>query len=551
MLTACSGNSGGSGESSNAPKAAAPDAPKIVDGKFDKPITLTTVRGIESALKFKNGETIDNNTHYKWVKEQLGIELKNLWSVTNENDSYETKLKLMLSSNEQFPDVLVAKKETAQLLIESGKFLDLTQVFDEKASQTWKDALGEIDNPWGPFIKDGKKFAIPVIDLPEISDTVLWIRKDWLNKLSLQPPKTIDELEKIMDAFKTQDPDGDNKNDTYGIGLNIKDKYNDHTGDTSWIFGAYGALPDQWNIGADGKLSFGSVQPEIKQGLAKIKEWKDKGYVPEDVALNDFDRVNKDIVAGTVGLIAGPKWFPFYPLIDLVKADPKADFQPYPIPVGPSGKAMRHGTIISGTNAILINKDISPEALDAFFLYWNTMYESTVTEDPFFLKGYQEGYDYVIKDGQRVAEDSQIPGGKVETLHYPLTYQNPVYPSKFIAPFIKLAKGEKLEPAELGMYASWGRDPNDSAAKLEYKAYGVYASQQDITVIDAFTGAPTATMASRWDLLKKMEKEDFSKIIYGKEPVDSFDSFVKKWNQSGGEQVTKEVNDWYSSVKGK
>ena len=46
-----------------------------------------------------------------------------------------------------------------------------------------------------------------------------------------------------------------------------------------------------------------------------------------------------------------------------------------------------------------------------------------------------------------------------------------------------------------------------------------------------------------------MEKQAYTNIIYGKESPDSFDEFVKKWKEQGGDQITKEVNDWYKNVK--
>ena len=41
----------------------------------------------------------------------------------------------------------------------------------------------------------------------------------------------------------------------------------------------------------------------------------------------------------------------------------------------------------------------------------------------------------------------------------------------------------------------------------------------------------------------------FVRIIMGDVPVDEFDKFVDNWNALGGAQMTKEVNEWYQSVK--
>ncbi|MNO01904.1 hypothetical protein D3C81_2221730 [compost metagenome] len=56
-------------------------------------------------------------------------------------------------------------------------------------------------------------------------------------------------------------------------------------------------------------------------------------------------------------------------------------------------------------------------------------------------------------------------------------------------------------------------------------------------------------MKAKLDYLNKIENQTFNEIIYGKQPLDSFDSFVTTWNAGGGEQITKEVNEWYDNVK--
>ncbi|MFU1796480.1 hypothetical protein ACM1RC_21655 [Paenibacillus azoreducens] len=55
-------------------------------------------------------------------------------------------------------------------------------------------------------------------------------------------------------------------------------------------------------------------------------------------------------------------------------------------------------------------------------------------------------------------------------------------------------------------------------------------------------------MIPKWNLLRQSELETFNKIIYGKLPVSAFDDFVASWKANGGDQVTKEVNEWYQSV---
>ena len=43
---------------------------------------------------------------------------------------------------------------------------------------------------------------------------VMIIRQDWLDKLGLKAPTTIDEFEEVIRAFTEDDPDGNGQKDT-------------------------------------------------------------------------------------------------------------------------------------------------------------------------------------------------------------------------------------------------------------------------------------------------------------------------------------------------
>jgi len=64
-----------------------------------------------------------------------------------------------------------------------------------------------------------------------------------------------------------------------------------------------------------------------------------------------------------------------------------------------------------------------------------------------------------------------------------------------------------------------------------------------------FYGAPTPTMADRQEILTKKRDEIFIKIIMNQVSVDEFDTFVEEWKKLGGDEITKEVNEWYQSMK--
>ncbi|HET8842830.1 MAG TPA: extracellular solute-binding protein, partial [Ktedonobacteraceae bacterium] len=88
----------------------------------------------------------------------------------------------------------------------------------------------------------------------------LFIRKDWLDKLGLQPPKTLDDFLNVARAFTFNDPDGDGKNDTYGFvgttGVGQVGLGNSFQA----FYGAYG-LPGVWNYNTPGQISLSLHDP--------------------------------------------------------------------------------------------------------------------------------------------------------------------------------------------------------------------------------------------------------------------------------------------------
>ena len=67
-------------------------------------------------------------------------------------------------------------------------------------------------------------------------------------------------------------------------------------------------------------------------------------------------------------------------------------------------------------------------------------------------------------------------------------------------------------------------------------------NEEYVPVYNAYNGQ-TETMEAKWANLKKMEEETFAKIIMGKADISEFDTFVKNWQNQGGDQILKEIND--------
>lgn len=501
---------------------ALPEAPAV----SGKPDPLTAVFSLRPSLSFKNGETIQDNVHTRFVREHLGIDIRYLW--TAPDSTFTTKLKLQLISNRELPDILSVRTSIVSDLIDSGRFMAVDDVFERYASPVWKSAMAENPIVWSPYARNGLHYAIPILDYDYNSDPMMWIRTDWLKKVGLSAPATLDELEKVLDAFTNQDPDGNGKNDTYGIAVSLQRQVNTWMADISWVFGLYGVLPGQWNAASTSpeasvrpddmreegnRYVYGSVREEIREGLLKIKEWKDAGYFSNEALWQDEETAARLFTQGKAGIVVGPSWMRYWPMDDMAAAGPNARYMAIPLPSGP-GPNTFHWSTPPSNGAVLINKNMkNPEP---FFRYINYLYENQGLGAGDYAYGMAKDYDYTEIDGKPTADRNLIPGGYVDVSGYTLIYDGARIPS------------------------SWTRNVNESEKPI-------LAAQASTRLVNEFQGPPTATMKTRWDQLVQTEHEAFVQIIYGKKDISYFDEFVASWRENGGDRITREVNEWFEA----
>ncbi|WP_020618470.1 extracellular solute-binding protein [Paenibacillus daejeonensis] len=528
------------------------------DGKYDPPISLTTVVGLDqNAAVFKKGESMEDNVHTRLVKERLGIDLKYDWVVTNTNDAYKTKLRLMLSSGEKMPDVVRYRgdMETVNLLLDSGQFMAVDELIEQYAGDLYKEGLELDPTIWYPITRDGKKMALPILDYAYNGNQTMFIREDWLRKLNLEAPKTLDELEVVMDAFVNQDPDGNGKKDTLGLATGFKNGFNTWMTDIGFVFGAYGALPGSWNPGEDGTLVHGSVEPKAKEALLRLRDWMSKGYISQDSALKDEVGGSEMFTKGQAGIMVGPNWIPAWPLPDLEVNVPEAEYKAYPLPTGPDGIAGAAGNNPPVNGYLFINKNAKhPEAV---LHYYNFFFDNLANPEPDseFALGFAEGYDYAVLDDGTVIRDNNTAKEHAELFpdvdlnnslpnpfFYTLTYEGARIPTLYADSMVKAAEGGELVTPYEKMEVGGRKEQNIHAMK-------VIMDQLDVYHKNYYMGPLTDTMQSKNELLSKLVNEAYNKIIYSQSPPEEFDKMSDSWHKSGGEQITKEVNEWYEEVK--
>lgn len=267
-------------------------------GKYDPPVTVSAARILTSWMTFDKGDDLDNNWYMDTYKEQLGINVDWEWTAPNWGTPYEQKINMSLAVNE-LPDIMCVYGSILQKLIKADKLMDLTEVYEKYASDHLKNLMNANDGLMKKMATvDGKLIAIPSPKSPDVG--VVLIRKDWLDNLGLNEPESFEELEEVAKAFVTMDPDGNGKDDTYGIAMD-KDFSKAEN-----LFNMFHAYSTGWREVDGERLLYNRVHPSQKNVWSKLHEWYKEGILDREFVLKDNNKeVEQDVVSERVGIYFG------------------------------------------------------------------------------------------------------------------------------------------------------------------------------------------------------------------------------------------------------
>lgn len=555
VLSACGGPSGssasqgsGEGETKSQSTGEEPNtqeenvAPGPL-GKYDPPIQLVSALGsLDATVKQTDTENPDDNVWLRAYRDELGIEVTNLWAANAEQG--KEKLNLAIASSE-LPDVFRVDQVQFEQLYQAGMLEDITAAYDEYAGDFMKDVMTRpgSETALQACSRDGKLYGIPYF-LNMTDDTrVIYIRKDWLDKLNLKEPASFADLETIMKAFKDQDPDGDGADDSLGMLLDSS-IFTPNSGVLKGFMNSFHAYPFSW-VERDGKLVNGLTEAEpMKAGLAKLAELYAEGYIRQDFASYDWnDNAVPDMMNGNVGLIFGGLWEGWWPLGEMKVSDPEVDWKMYPLFSADSEPAK------SGSSEIVINGITvmkkgykNPEALVKMANLCNEkMWDSDA--ETFF----RYGYDAAGNNPWLYCNVYFEFPGKNYTL-----YQN-------TSKALEDGNTENLNGEEQLIYG-WMKEYVDGTDLGRYGIYLSYAAGSSCSMIDhyldndlyeynKFYGNPTEAQLANESILNDMFAEYALNIVNGTSPLESYDEFIENWYAQGGQQWTDEVNAWYDTVK--
>jgi len=503
-----------------------------ISNPYNPPIEMTSVIAVNATVKFTEGNDINNNIWTRAYRELLGINFTYKWVV--DGSMYDQKLGLSINSGD-IPDMFAVNGSQLKLYQESGLLTDLTSVYEAEASANTRDILTQDPIALRAATIDGKLWGIPLTDASVATASVLWVRQDWMTKLGIKAPGSMGDVLDISRRFTEEDPDGNGAKDTFGLCMD-KDLFG-AIGGLQGFFNGYHAYPGIW-FERDGKIVYGSFQPEMREGLLALQKMYAAGQIDPEFGVKDVNAMTESIAQGKCGMEFGVWWNPYHPLNLSQANNQDAYWQAFPIPSVDSAPAKSQYSTAIGSFLVVRNGYEHPEALIRMVNFWtDNIVRSQVDNVRSVFLGDIKNPDVVLYKYTPVVlwePNASIDGSR--KLREALAKHDPTGLNNEMAWRYRIIQAY----FEQGIKEAWvevaTNGPNGAVSILE-GVLGEYG------LLNRFYGPPTPTMAEKLPTLQTMESEMVTKVIMG-DPIDLFDQFVNDWYELGGTKIVEEVNQW-------
>lgn len=504
---------------------------KAAEGPYEAyPELVTYTLGQMSGANNSNlpeGDTYEDNAYTRYLRKMLNIQNDNVYM--EREDRYDEFVNILVK-DQTLPDVLVVSdRETLKELVENDLVEDLSDVYENCTTPRIK----EMFESYGGDLLDAGRFDGKLMAIPEtVTDhgpRLLWLRKDWMDELGLEEPKTLDDAFDIIKAFTENGMGASEGEDPVGLVCDT-----DLVGSTSSsysvdpVFDKFHASPQRW-INKKGDIVYGSVTQETKNALSYLHKLYARGIIDQNFALRAQNNLRDLVVNGKCGAFFGLWWTPNNPLVDVYEKDKEADWEPYYLQVQE-------------------DEDTYVSFRDNKYVVVRKGYE----HPEIVMKIISVLFDYTRYEADDADEVNEYFALNVDPTARPLVINVDYNEATFQITKDILAvengtkKEESLSAIEQSYYDACenflhgkSSTPEDWAAyKSRISAVGLlvdggYRSGERKYLDDTDGEIPKS--------LQQLEKDTFIQIIMGVKPITYFDTFVQEWYEQGGEGLTEQI----------
>lgn len=504
---------------------------------YETMVNITTAKIAGLDLVFENGDDHTDNPWTRAWKEDLNIEVTFDW-VDSEQSSYDTKLNMAIASN-TMPDAFKCNYIQYRQLMQADLIQDITDVYNDYASQRIRDYEKTDPDTIKLSSKDGKVYGIPgyyygIIDGPKL----LWVRNDWYNAAGSPQLKTVEDFENLAKQFISE---------YGGYGLAISNTL-DELFMTGPMFNLYLGTPSSgsyfWYEDDTGRIKAGISHPEMKTALDTWAKWYQEGIISGDFANFDTDKMNEDVVNGKAGFQPYFQWQGWLNGPNLVAAQGSNDA--YMIPLAfptVDGSQVKGQVGFPNGSVIVVNNDCkNPATIMKLLSYTDYIMfdpDTELTEEQF--RGFTDGQREHVPGSFEILD----PKADMIQFEHVLEALKTGDTSQLYTAGMKKKYEDSINWIEnsdtggLGAYCQQGFDGCaydinkkliDSGNIIETSMWGPPPEEFDDTV-------------NTIDIVL----HGITEIIMGTQPVDYYDKVLADWYDGGGTILEDAVNKYYGN----
>ena len=472
------------------------------------------------------GEAFEKSRWTDAFKQAYNLDVTYKWIVPSAD--YNQQLRLDMAAND-LPDIFsVQSQYDLKQMAEAGVIQELGSLKDKYTSnrdkEVWQSDNGTLLN-MATF--NGQLYGLPASVSHTDFFSYLWIRKDWLDALHLQFPKTLDELATVMEAFNSE-LRRKGINDPVGIALDRGLYYA-----TRGISNGFKAYPEVWEV-VNGAVQWGGIGENNKKALIYLNNLYKKGLIDREwISFSGTDQL-RAVINGRCGIVYGGHWL-VQSLRQMPSLDPKVEWVCPPLPTA-DGKPVNNPITPNFRGWVAVNSNFrNPEVAYKMLSLFSYVFSD-------------KDCDWWVYEGGTQSINYALGFTNISAMDNYLTYLNLMDAYKANNPGLLKAKGIPYW-ANLHSDLQWEWDnmfgplPNAAMTVLDeaFKRNGLF--------YNAFVGVPSTYMQERWQSILDEQLITYTKIITGDLEVNAgFDAWVRSFNSMGGDRITQEVNNWYKQT---
>lgn len=375
--------------------------------------------------------------------------------------------------------------------------------------------------------EDKKIYVIPGT-LIETELTGFLMRQDWLDKVGLNAPETIDEWYAVLKAFREKDPNGNGKVDE----IPIVNRAAGTDRGVGWVkIGRANYIPflSAWGMDEaffveNDKVKFGATDPRFLDYLKFLKKLYSEKLMDQEYITGDKKLWEEKLTNGLVGACND-----YFNGITTWNTTMKEKF-PSIKWVGVNPPVMKKGDKPMTYKARRIFNDASAAAISAKSKRINEavkLLDYLYSKEGSILSNYGFEGQHFTWEGDKVKYTDTIA-------------KNPNGKSLDVMRFVL---GMRLWPSDMTVNEVYRYDPEEIKAREAHRKY------LNPAPYIAFTESEKELISTKMNEINTYMDEKIDKMIMGIEPIENYDKFVKTLNAMGVEELQKVYQKAYDKQK--